>query len=738
MDGGERYDEPQEFADDGFADVHLWDYVQIVLQRLPMALIIFFLTVAMAAVYSWTRTPRFRASAKVMIERSAIDLTAVKGAYDQGAGGGQREFMQTQVRLITSRPTMEKVLDRADLFSDPTFLTSRDPVATLAGNLSVAPLRNTQIIEISCERQEARQAARIVNETIDAYIEENLKRRMGVSDDGMSELQKKAESLRVRLDESTRVLQAFMEENNIVSFEKAQNIVVERLRDMSSELTRAQPRRMELQAQIDAAEEAIKDGKPMHALPSVILSPVINNLKVQLSSRQEEYSRSLQRLGENHPQLKAQAIGIKSVEDRIASEANNILTAMRTQYAQARKAEQLLTDALKQHELTVFHFNKLTSEYDLLKQRKDSIENTYNTIIRRIAEIDMNRIGGQGNNTFVIERAAIPEIKSWPSKGKNMMVAIVLGLGLAIGCCFFMDYMDVTIKGESEVKQYLYSHVLSAVPDMLSEVDGDVENSELVAVDNSKSHFAESFRSLRTALAFSTHGKAVSSLVVSSTFPSEGKSLVSINLALAQAQAGRKTLLVDADMRKPRLHKTFDVSDEKGLSSLLSSGNEDKIDEYVYETGVENFSFMPCGIIPANPVEMIDSPRFDALVKEMESHYDMVIFDSPPSFSLVDSLVLGKRVAGMVLVVRSFVTPKQAGRQVADQLRDAGVPLLGVALNNVDQPKSGNTYGGAYYYGRYGKYHAKYYGDDKDSGAPKSLWARISGSFKSSTGSGKS
>jgi len=736
MSSDEQYDDANEMMDDGFRDVHLWDYVQVVLQRLPLALIIFALVVVMSAVYTWTRTPRYRASARVLIESGKIDLTDVKGAYDQSGTG--REFMQTQVSLITSRPIMEKVLDRSNLLADPSFLSSRDPLAALAANISVAPLRNTQIIEISCEREDARQAAKIVNNVVDAYIEGNLNRRMGVSDEGMSELQKKAESLRVRLDDATRALQRFMEENDIVSFEKAQNIIVERLRDISSELTRAQPRRMQLQAAIDAAEESIQDGKSLDSLPDVITSPVINELKIQLSRRQEEYSQALQRMGENHPQLKAQATGIESLESRLADEAGKIMSSLKARYVAAKKEEQLLSDSLKQYQLQVFQFNKLTGEYDRLKQHKDSIEATYQTIIRRIEEIDINRIGGQGNNTFVIARAAIPEIKSWPSKGKNVMVAIVLGIGLAVGCCFFLDYMDVTIKGENEVKQFLRSHILSAVPDLKMEVEG-VAFSELVAVENPRSHFAESFRSLRTALGFATHGKAIRSLVVSSIFPSEGKSLISINLALAQAQAGRKTLIVDADMRKPRLHKVFGISTKKGLSSLLSADNEEKIDAYAYQTNVENLYFMPCGVIPANPVEMLDSKRFDQLIKEMESVFDAVIIDSPPSLALVDALIVAKRAAGIVLVVRSFVTPKYAGRQVVEQLREAGVKLLGVVLNNVDQPKGGYSYGGAYHYGRYGQYYARYYGGDTDAGAPKSFMGKLAAAFgmKSKAGSKK-
>lgn len=690
--------------DPSLSDVHLWDYVQVVLQRFPLAITVFLSVVVIALIYTVTRTDRYRAVARVLIERGKIDLTNQKGAYDSATGGNQREFMSTQVTLITSRPVMEAVIEKANLLSDPDFKKMRDPVEALSSAVMAIQVRNTDLIDISIERENAGQAATIVNAVVDSFLAENRKRRMGVSEQGLVELQKKAESLREELVISTAALQDFMVDKKIVSFEKAQNITVERLRDLSRAVTRAEPARMALQARVEAADDAIKAGESVDSLPNVVSSGVVRVLKLELARLAQDYSQLVLRLGENHPKLQAISIQMDAVRTKIAMEAATVLTSLRIEYEQAKHEERLLKEALREQEEEVFLFNKLAGEYDLLKQRKMLVERSYNTICRRAGEIDLNRMGGQGDNIFVISRAWTPSQKSWPNRTKNMLVAVMLGSGLAIGLCFFLDYMDTTIKGEPDVRGLLRSTVLAGIPNMMDEVaEGEVP--DLVALDKPRSNFAEAFRSLRTALAFSVHGESLRSMVVSSTLPGEGKTIVAVNLAIAQAQISRKTLLVDGDMRKPRLHKIFAVSSDKGVSNLLADSGECNLDDMVMATNIKNLYYLPCGPIPGNPVELLDSERFGKLIAEMESKFDMVVIDSPPGYSLVDSLVIGKHVGGLVLVTRSFVTPKQAARQCVERLRVAGVRLLGVVLNNIDLP--GSYYGGAYYDGRYGQYYAE-------------------------------
>jgi capsular exopolysaccharide synthesis family protein len=259
--------------------------------------------------------------------------------------------------------------------------------------------------------------------------------------------------------------------------------------------------------------------------------------------------------------------------------------------------------------------------------------------------------------------------------------------------------MDTTIRNDVDIRTHLRSSVLAAVPASSREIE-DGATPDFVTQTHPRSHAAEAFRALRTALAFRLRNRPLRSLAISSTFPQEGKSVISINLAIAEAQVGKRTLLVDTDMRKPRLHLAFRVTAPTGIADWLSSTTQAPPQSLAIKTSIPNLFFLPCGTIPANPVELLDSPRFLELVKHLETHFDIVIFDSPPSFSLVDALVTAKALDGLLLVTRSFSTPKAPAQQVCDHMRDGGVTLLGVVLNNVDLPHH------AYYYygsGMHGK-----------------------------------
>ena len=342
----DRFD--QDAMDDHEApQVHLWDYVQIVLQRLPLVLCVLLASMVLAAVYTWTRTPRFTASARLLVQPGQIDLTDMKGAYDPvSAGLNQRDFMQTQVKLITSQPVIATVLEKANLISDPQFSESSDPIRELTAQISVEPLRNTYLIDISTERQSARQSQRIVNELMDAFMAQDQKRRMGISEKGLQELEAKAESLRGKLDAASQKLRDFMVDNKMVSLEKTQNVIIDRLRDISRHLTAAEPVRMAMEARVEAANQAMEKGQTVDSLPDVMKSPVVKDLKLEMAKLEREYSQLLQRLGENHPQLQAISTQIESLQTKLGLEASSILAALNNEYEQARKEEELLRQAL--------------------------------------------------------------------------------------------------------------------------------------------------------------------------------------------------------------------------------------------------------------------------------------------------------------------------------------------------------------------------------------------------------
>ena len=303
-----------------------------------------------------------------------------------------------------------------------------------------------------------------------------------------------------------------------------------------------------------------------------------------------------------------------------------------------------------------------------------------------------------------------------------LLIGLFFGALLGIGFCFFLDYMDTTIKTETDVRTYIGQAVIGGIPSAEDESgDDNPEGFDLYSVANPRSNFAESFRTIRTALAFTSADSALRSFAVTSVFPSEGKSLIAINLAIAYANVGKRTLLIDTDMRKPRLQHVFSGGSRQGIADLLAAGSQLDPGSLVHPTPVENLFYLPAGTIPPNPVELLDSSRFDALLSRLKADFEMVILDAPPSLSMADAMILGKRTDGVLLVARAFSTNKFAARQVAQKFQAARVRVLGVLLNNVDAPSEG-------YYSYYSHYsYYKYYQYGENTKQKQGLFSKILG-----------
>lgn len=688
--------------------LHLRDYLAVVRQRLPIAAGVFVAVILATALYAWTRTPRYTATSRLLIESGGVNLTAMQDAYDPVRGSlTQRDVIQTQVQLIKSTPVMEAVLQQGVLAQSEDFKSAREPVRRLTELVKVTPARSGFVLDVSVEREDPREAAAVVNAVVAAYLAENRRRRLGVSGEGIEELKKKSEELRVRLDQETLDLHAFMVSNRMVSFEDAQNIVVERLKGLNNNLMAAEPLRMQAEARFRTAQAAANSGNSIESIPGVLESTLISGLKMDMAKLEQQYSEMQSRLGANHPQLQSIVAQMNALRTKLAMESAKIVDGLQGRYEQALNEENMLRAELRKQEEEVLRFNELAAKYNLLRQSRDSIQTAYSTIIRRIDELNVSQLSGQGDNVFVVAKAEVPQIRSWPARSRMLLMGIFFGALLAVGTCFFLDYMDTTIKGDADVRKWLAIPVIGGVPSAEREA-GEETFDDLFALKKPRSHFAEAFRTTRTALAFSSTDKPLRSLVVTSTMPAEGKTLTAINLAIAHAQTGKRTLLIDTDMRRPRLHKVFSAPSGRGLSNLLAATpGSMKPGNVIVPAGIDNLFFLPTGPVPPNPVEMLDSGRFGQLLAELQAQYDLLIFDSPPVLNLVDSLVVGKQVDGLVLVVRSFVTNKFAAQQVAKQIAASKVRMLGVVLNNIDIPAGAYYQYSSYYYSQYGNYYAE-------------------------------
>jgi len=345
--------------------------------------------------------------------------------------------------------------------------------------------------------------------------------------------------------------------------------------------------------------------------------------------------------------------------------------------------------------------NKKAVQYGVLQRQAESSRHMYELLIKRFKETSLTEEMRTGN-IRVIDRAETPNSPIKPKKKLNLLLSIIVGLALGTGLAFFLEYLDNTIKLPEEIKEYLNIPYLGPVPAFASDESHDGVSSDLVVQRFPKSMASESFRGIRTGILFSSADNAPQAILISSAGPSEGKTVCAANLAITMAQAGSSVILVDCDMRRPRLHKLFDTSRDTGISSVLVGSSE--LNDVVVKTGIANLDMSPSGPIPPNPSEILGSKKMEYLVEALRKKYTRIIIDSPPLTAVTDSALLSKTADGTILVIRAGETPRQVVQNGLSQLHGiGGSHILGAVLNGVITGKD------SYYYYQYYYY---YYGDD--------------------------
>ena len=683
-------------AERGFRDA-----LMAVVDRLPLAAAVFGMVVAGAAAYLWTRTPRYTATSRLLIERTGVDLTAMRDALDPTRSGlAARDLLDTHAQLLTSRPVLEAALVRGGLDGAEDIVQAPDPAGRLAEILRVAPARTGFVLEVSAERENPEEAARLVNAVVGAYLDSVRARRLGVSDQGIRELRAKADELRESLDAATATLHRFMEEHRVVSADEADSLARERLRALGRAVHEAEPRLVRAEARLAAAEAIRAEGRPVETLPDIQESRVIAGLRLDLARLEQQHAELQARLGAMHPQLQGLALQMDAIRARLAEESDHVVGALREKAREIRAEVEALRQEIAVQEEEVLRQHALADRYRILAEERDAVQEAYAAVMRRIAELDVGRLSGHGEQVFVVAPAETPRAPSWPRRGRMLLLAALFGLVGGASLCVGLDALNPTVRNEEDVERLTGAGLVTLVPRAARRRGRPAD--DLAAWRDPRSPFAEAFRTARSALAFTGPEGAPASLVVTSALPGEGKSLVAVNLAIAFAAAGQRVLLVDADLRKPRLHRTFSESPPEGLAGCLADGGDpDRVEKAIATTEVDGLSFLPAGTPPPNPVERLDSPAFARMADVLASRFDRVVFDAPPVAHRTDALVAARHTAGLLLVVRAFSTPGAVIRSVTTHLRRARIPILGAVLNYVDEPR-GHAYAAHYAYGAYG------------------------------------
>jgi len=694
---------------------HLRDYLCVLQRRRWVLIATVFIVVTSALVAVLVMTPVYRPTCTLLLQPTRANILPGQSAYYDptfgAATGGAvivRQFLETQYRLIVRRPLVEKTFYDMGYDKEKEFAESPDPTTAFGKLFSVNGVRNTFQVKVSFEWKDAEHATRTLDCLVAHYIQSSRERALGMNQSGLDKLNLKAENLRPRLTAKSDELQQFISVHNLVSLEKSQDIVIERLKELSRNLTIVEDRRIKAKSRYSNILDALSTQRTPEEMPEVVNSPTVRDLKLEYIKAKLLSSDLEDSLGPNHPQIKAAQATLHAVADRLSNEVRSVLASAQAEFVRARQQESEIRAALAEQEKTVMAFNGLAVKYKVLKDAHATLDESYHAVVKRIEEIEIAMaIGSKNDGVFVDEPPQVPIRPAKPRKKMIMVLAGFMGMMLGICLCFLVEHLDTTIKTKEDVERLTGATVLGYVPAVENGqvMDGQVYDGplELLALERPLSGVAEMFRSIRTALSFTRVGNKCHQFVVTSALPSEGKTMVSVNVAMALARSDKQVVLIDADLRRARVHKIFGVEHSPGLSNLLAGDDRQTIKEVLRRPCKEkNLSVITSGPIPPNPAELLNSARMGEVLAELGKSFDYVIFDTPPIITVTDALVLTQRVDGALLVVRSFVTEKSALSRTRELFGNADARLIGVVLNGVDASRGGYQYEQYHYYNYYG------------------------------------
>jgi succinoglycan biosynthesis transport protein ExoP len=716
-------------------DVHVSDYVRVLYKRRWAALTAFLIVVLSVSVYTFTATPIYEARVQILIEKEATNVVTFKEAYEQNQITD--DYYQTQYKILQSRTLARRTIDTLKLWDHPQFNPKPDdslavgkiamvPIALVSGwfrssrpmdaplpdeskvqsstidrflnDLTVAPIRNSRLVDVKFESPNAALSAAVANALAKSYIEQNLEFKFLSSKEASDWLGDRLGEQRKQVATSEQALQRYREQTDAVSLEDKQNIVVQKLSDLNAAVTRAKTERIQKEAAYNQIRTLQNDRAALDTFPAILSNTFIQQQKGELADLQRQQAQLSDKLGPNHPDMVKLSSAIRAAESRIQGEIAKVVQAMRNDYQQTVAQEQSLTNALEQQKNDALALNRKGIEYGVLARDAASNRQIFESLMQRTKETG---ISGElkTSNIRVVDAAETPRGPVTPNTRNNLLLAVFGGATLAVGLAFFFEYFDNRIKSPDEVKQHLGLPFLGMVPALF---DKTIENP---LINNGvPSNFSESFRGVRTNLLFSSADEGSRSVVVTSTGPGEGKTIVATNLAVALAQASQRVLLVDADMRKPRVHTVFDKPREPGLSNVLV-GNA-KSSDAVHKTTVPGLWVMAAGLHPPNPAELLGSKRFKDFLVSLAQHFDWVIIDTPPVMAVTDSSVVAHLATGVLFVVGAEMTSRYAAQRALEQLEHSRAKFVGAVLNRVDLQHNPYYYS-QYYRREYSDYYQK-------------------------------
>jgi polysaccharide biosynthesis transport protein len=714
----------------------LREYMRVLIKRKWMVMSVIVGIFMAVAIASLRQTPIYEAVGRIVVNKADSNLITFKDSgpvvdyYDQSDLDTEVRILQSDLMALQvvrqlnldKRPEFGGHSDQkqANLVPDPLQTDSNRTSALLGafrGNLRVTLIPNTRIMEIHYSSTDPQLAASAVNTLASTYVEQNFKTKFESTMQASDWLSKQLVDLQMKVETSQEKLVRYQKEHEILGTDEKQNIITEKLDELNKEMTVAEFDRM----QKEAAYRQTQSDDPDQVASAIIAqttaggagSGLLDKLREQQASLRIQVADLSTQLGPLYPKVAQLNSQLKEIDRQLQTETNKAVDHLKGQYMAALQRENMLRDSFEKQKQEANKLNESAIEYSILKRDLDSNRTLYEGLLEKLKEAGVTA-GLRSNNFRIIDAARVPTSPSEPNIPRNLSFALVLGVISGVGLAFVLENMDNTVRTPEQAT------ALSALPSLgmipLGSKSGNHgptgkrlaltssrEVVETVTQVRPQSQMAESYRALRTSLLLSNLGAPPKVIMVTSARPQEGKTTTSINTAIVLAQKGVRVLLIDADLRRPSVHKTLGMGPRSGLSNVLT-GSATPQQTITTSAILPNLFIMPAGTPPPNPAELLASLNMRTLIAELRGQYDHIVIDTPPTLSVTDAVVLSPSADATILVIRSGQTTKQALRRARDVLMQVNAHVAGVLLNAVDLT-SPDYYYYYEYQGKYGQYY---------------------------------
>jgi succinoglycan biosynthesis transport protein ExoP len=723
---------------------HLYDYLLILRKHQWMILSFMLAVVTIVSVATFRMRPVYVANAKIEIDRENANVLPFQGSESYDYMMDLDNYIETQARILTSETLALQTIRNSGLATNPDFTNGGVPseaiatgslanqrrppeIAAFLGSLSVKRIPNTRLMEVTFESTDPIQAARTLNAHLESYKAQNIQGHYEATTEATNWLQGQLADLKRAVEKSESDRINYERQNQIWGVDDKQNMTTQRLVDLNRELTEGESETLKKRALYEYAESGALD-----AVPQIRDNGVLVDMQKKRADISLQYNDALNQYGPNFPKVQRLQSQLKEWDDQIAKERKGIVLQLRSDYNEAKARQDLLTQRLDEQKAETNAMSEKMVQYNILKREAEANKTLYEGLLTKLREAGISA-SLKSSNIRVIDPAMVPSTPSRPAKTRNIALAFLVGLVGGVGLALLREYLDNTVKTPDDIETLARLPSLAVVPAFGGTAsagkkgtllkgassNGHEKRIELVAQHLPKSQVSEAFRALRTALLLSQPDRPPQVILVTSALPREGKTTAAANLAVTLAQLGDKTVVVDADLRKPGVGRLLNLTGGKyaGLSSYLAGASSLDL-VTVPHPAIPNLAAIPTGPLPPNPADLLSSHRLADAIVELRTKFKFIVIDSPPIMAATDAVILSVQADGVLLVVRSGETPKEAFTRSRDLLVSVKSHLLGVVLNAVDANAPDYYYSYRYYPYSYGYGPQETLDTSRDDSAP--------------------